>query len=187
MEDVAAWRRARRAELIERRMATPLTERRAWGGEIERHLRQVVGGYPPGILSFYWPFRAEFDPRSLVRELIGQNWRVALPVVVEKKRPMEFRLWTPEAPMADGIWDIPVPRDGAVVRPDLVLAPLVGFDDACYRLGYGGGYFDRTLAILEPKPVTLGVGFEFSRLETIHPMPFDQRMSMVITEAGIRR
>jgi 5-formyltetrahydrofolate cyclo-ligase len=187
MEDVAAWRRARRAELIERRMATPLAERRAWGGEIERHLHQIVGGYPPSILSSYWPFRAEFDPRPFVRDLIGRGWQIALPVVIQKKAPLEFRLWTPDAPMENGIWDIPVPRDGAVVRPGVMLAPVVGFDDACFRLGYGGGYYDRTLAVLAPRPVTIGIGFEFSHLETIYPEPHDQRLDMIVTEAGVRR
>jgi 5-formyltetrahydrofolate cyclo-ligase len=68
-----------------------------------------------------------------------------------------------------------------------VLAPLVGFDRQCYRLGYGGGYFDRTLAALAPRPLAIGVGFELSRIETIYPQPFDIPMNVVVTETKIRR
>ena len=74
-----------------------------------------------------------------------------------------------------------------IVEKDVVLGPVVGFDDAHYRLGNGGGYFDRSLAILSPKPLTIGVGYEFSRLDTIHPKPHDQRFDIVVTEASIRR
>jgi len=68
-----------------------------------------------------------------------------------------------------------------------VLAPLVGFDRACYRLGYGGGYFDRTLASLSPRPLAIGVGFEFQSLETIHPQSFDVPMDAIVTDVGTRR
>jgi 5-formyltetrahydrofolate cyclo-ligase len=184
--DVTAWRKERRADLIARRQAVDPTERRSWGTALETHLRGFLAGQAPATIGFYWPFRAEFDARPLIRDLLAQGWRAALPVVIVKKAPMEFRLWTPDAPMVDGIWNIPVPRDGAPVRPDVVLAPLVGFDRERYRLGYGGGYFDRTLATLAPRPLVIGVGFEFSRLETIYPQPFDQPMTMIVTEAGIQ-
>jgi 5-formyltetrahydrofolate cyclo-ligase len=187
MDDVAAWRKERRAELIARRQASEPELRRRWSEVLDKNLRAVLTEHAPKILSFYWPFRAEFDARPLARDLIARGWRVALPVVVQKKSPLEFRPWTPEAPMVDGVWNIPVPRDGAAVVPEVVLAPLVGFDDACYRLGYGGGYFDRTLAVLTPRPLAIGVGYEFGRLDTIHPQPFDQRLDMIVTEAAIRR
>jgi 5-formyltetrahydrofolate cyclo-ligase len=187
MNDVAAWRKARRAELIVRREAIPPALRREWSAALEQNLRAVLADQAPAILSFYWPFRGEFDARPLVRELLEKGWRAALPVVLEKKKPMQFRLWTPDAPMVDGIWQIPVPRDGAVVVPDVVLAPLVGFDEAGYRLGYGGGYFDRTLATLTPRPLAIGVGFELGRLASIEPQPLDQRFDAIVTEAAIRR
>jgi 5-formyltetrahydrofolate cyclo-ligase len=185
--EVATWRKERRAELTARRQAIPIEQRRLWNAALEANLRTVLAEQAPAIISFYWPFRGEFDPRPLIRELLGQGWRAALPVVVEKKSPMQFRLWTPGAVMVDGIWNIPFPRDGAVVIPDVVLGPVVGFDDAHYRLGNGGGYFDRTLAILSPKPLTIGVGYEFSRLDTIYPQRHDQRFDIIVTEASIRR
>ena len=82
------------------------------------------------------------------------------------------------------MWSIPIPERREIMLPHAVLAPLVGFDRECYRLGYGGGYFDRTLAVLSPRPMAIGVGFELSRIETIYPQPFDIPMDVVVTEAG---
>jgi 5,10-methenyltetrahydrofolate synthetase len=81
-----------------------------------------------------------------------------------------------------GLWNIPCPARRHVVTPDLMLAPLVGFDWANYRLGYGGGYFDRTLAAFSRRPTVVGVGYEFGALETIHPQPHDIPMDMVLTD-----
>ena len=187
MEDVAAWRKARRAELIARREKIPIEQRHLWNAALAANLRGVLVARAPATISFYWPFRGEFDARPLVGELLTQGWRACLPVVAQKKAPLQFRLWTPGAAMADDVWQIPVPRDGAIVTPDVVLGPLVGFDDAHYRLGNGGGYFDRTLAVLSPRPWTVGVGYEFSRLETIYPQPYDQRFDIIVTEAAVRR
>jgi 5-formyltetrahydrofolate cyclo-ligase len=185
-ENVAAWRKERRAELLAKRQALNPADRRALNVGLERNLRAVLADRAPAIVSFYWPFRGEFDARPLIRDLLAQGWRAALPVVVIKKAPLEFRLWTPDAPMVDGIWNIPVPRDGAVVTPEVVLGPLVGFDEARYRLGYGGGYYDRTLAVLSPKPFVIGTGYEFSRLDTIHPQSFDRRFDVIVTDSAIR-
>lgn len=183
--DVKAWRRATRAALIERRMATPPKTRRQWGAAIEPRLEALVRASAARTIGIYWPFKAEFDPRPLATRLLGDGFRIALPVVIEKKRPMIFRLWTPETPMTSGIWDIPVPADSETVVPELLMAPVVGFDAARYRLGYGGGYFDRTLGSLSPRPVAIGVGFELGRLETIFPQPFDVPMNHIVTEAGV--
>lgn len=185
--DLVAWRKERRAELLARRQALTPEQRRDWGAGLEKNLRDVLAAHPPATISFYWSFRAEFDARPLMRDLLGQGWRAALPVVVEKRTPLQFRLWTPDAPLIDGVWNIPIPRDGAVVTPDVVLAPVVGFDDGRYRLGYGGGYFDRTLVSLAHRPLAIALGFEFQHLDTIYPQPHDQRFDAVVTEAAIRR
>jgi 5-formyltetrahydrofolate cyclo-ligase len=87
--------------------------------------------------------------------------------------------------MERGIWDIPVPKPGKPVLPTLLFVPLVGFDDAGYRLGHGGGYYDRTLAALSPRPAAIGVGYAATRLETIHPQPHDIPMDAIATEAGM--
>jgi 5-formyltetrahydrofolate cyclo-ligase len=183
--ELKAWRRAERERLIALRQALPPVERQRWGARIDTALRGLLAGRP-GVLGIYWPFRAEFDPRPLVDWAVAGGRTVALPVVVDKKGPLEYRAWRPGETLVDGVWNIPVPEKREIVRPAVVLAPLVGFDDACYRLGYGGGYFDRTLAALSPPPVAIGIGFEVQRLATIYPQSFDVPMDLIVTEAGIR-
>src|SRR3546814_11830153 len=89
-------------------------------------------------IGFYWPFKGEIDLRHLVRDFIGQGAEAALPVVVEKGQPLEFWAWRPRMKLGRGIWNIPIPDKRDVVRPTALLVPLVGFDAAGYRLGYGG-------------------------------------------------
>lgn len=84
--------------------------------------------------------------------------------------------------MASGIWNIPMPAEGEWLQPEVLLVPLLGFDGSGYRLGYGGGYYDRTLAAMPAKPLAIGIGFELSRLATIHPQPHDVRMDLIVTE-----
>lgn len=183
---VKAWRRSERARLIAWRMAVAVEQRRQWGAAIEAALRELLGERA-GALGVYWPFRAEFDPRPLVEWAVAAGRTVALPVVVDKKGPLEYRTWRPGEPLVDGVWGIPVPERRELVTPSAVLAPLVGFDRGCFRLGYGGGYFDRTLAALSPSAFAIGVGFEAQQIETIRPQSFDIPMNLIVTEAGVRR
>ncbi len=169
------------------RTGAPPALRRKWSREIEGRLRVLLAERRGITLGVYWPFRAEFDPRPLVDWLIAAGSAVALPAVVDKKGPLEYRSWRPGDPLIDGVWGIPIPEKHEITLPLAVLAPLVGFDRQCYRLGYGGGYFDRTLAALAPRPLAIGVGFELSLLETIHPQDFDIPMDLIVTEAGLRR
>ena len=184
--EVKGWRRGERERLIALRQALPAEERRRWGTQIEAQLRDLLAERP-GILGVYWPFRAEFDPRPLIDGAVVEGRTVALPVVVDKKGPLEYRAWRPGEPLVDGVWNIPVPEKREIVTPAIVLSPLVGFDEACYRLGYGGGYFDRTLAVLTPRAFAIGIGFEVQLLETIYPQSFDVPMDLIVTEAGIRK
>jgi len=185
--ELRAWRRSERQRLLALRKGVPPSDRRLWERQIEQGLVAVLSERSGVCLGVYWPFQAEFDPRSLIDRLIAAGSRMALPVVVDKKGPLEYWAWRPGEPLVDGVWNIPIPQKREVVLPQALLAPLVGFDQKCYRLGYGGGYFDRTLAALEPKPLAIGVGFELSRLETIHPQQFDVPMDVIVTEAGVRR
>jgi len=183
---VKLWRRSERERLLGFRQGLAPEDRRRRGERIEAELRRFLV-QNPGTLGVYWPFRAEFDPRPLVEWAVGEGRTVALPVVVDKKGPLEYRAWRPGEALVDGVWNIPVPEKREVVIPAIVLAPLVGFDPACYRLGYGGGYFDRTLAALRPSPIAVGVGFAAQELATIHPQHFDVPMDLIVTEAGVRR
>jgi 5-formyltetrahydrofolate cyclo-ligase len=186
-DEVKVWRRAERERLIALRMALPRAERRAMGERITDALQQIVGACPAGILGIYWPFRAEFDPRPLVDAFVATGRRVALPVVIDKKGPLEYRAWAPGEALVAGVWDIPIPEKRDIVLPSMVLAPVVGFDRAGYRLGYGGGYFDRTLGAMNPRPLAIGVGFAAQAIETIYPQPFDIPMDAIVTENGVTR
>lgn len=184
MDDLAAWRKAQRAELIERRKSLPLDAQRDSDHRIGALLLE---GFPllEGLtLGFYWPFKGEVDPRVALLRLRERGTRAALPVVVAKGAPLEFREWHPGVESDPGVFGLPVPRT-AKVLPDAVLMPPVGFDVQGYRLGYGGGYFDRTLASLSPRPLAIGIARELSRIETIHPQPWDVPMDFVVTEAAI--
>ncbi len=184
-DDVKLWRRAERERLLALRQGLSAEDRSRWGERIESELRFFLAERP-GILGVYWPFRAEFDPRGLIDWAIAAGRAVALPVVVDKQGPLEYRAWRPGEALVDGVWKIPVPEKRDIVVPAIVLAPLVGFDRASYRLGYGGGYFDRTLAALAPRPLAIGVGFDVQRIETIHPQNFDVPMDLIVTETGTR-
>jgi 5-formyltetrahydrofolate cyclo-ligase len=185
--EVRVWRKAERQRLLALRTGTAPAERRVWGQQIEARLRLMLAEQPGIVLGVYWPFQAEFDPRPLIDWLIAAGSAVALPVVVDKKGPLEYRAWRPGEKLVNGVWNIPIPEGRRIVVPRAVLAPLVGFDRDCYRLGYGGGFFDRTLAALRPRPWAIGVGFDLSRLETIYPQHFDIPMDLIVTEAGVRR
>jgi len=181
-EEVRLWRKAKRTVLIERRLAMSAGERAAHSEAITEALAQVLPSCRGTLIGFYWPFKGEYDPRPLARSLYGEGMRLALPVVVEKAKPLTFREWWPGVPMVHGVWNIPVPAEGGPVSPDILLAPLVGFDGRRYRLGYGGGHYDRTLAALAAKPQAVGVGFELSRIATIHPQSHDIPMDLIVTE-----
>lgn len=183
--EVKTWRRTERERLIALRMGLPPAERRAMSARITASLREIVVERP-GVLGIYWPFRAEFDPRPLVDSLGAARRQFALPVVIDRRGPLEYRAWAPGEALVAGVWDIPIPERREIVLPTMVLAPVVGFDRAGYRLGYGGGYFDRTLGAMNPRPLAIGVGFAAQAIDTIYPQPFDIPMDLIVTEAGVR-
>jgi len=187
--DVARWRRAERARLRAKRQAMGVAAREAAGQALRGHLRALLaarfGGARARVLSAYWPIKGEPDLRPLMAELHEAGVILALPVVETRFAPLVFRRWTPETRMVRGDWNIPVPPPEAErLTPEIALAPLMGWDGAGYRLGYGGGYFDRTLADLAPRPVTIGIGLEAARLPTIFPQPHDIPLDVILTEAG---
>jgi 5-formyltetrahydrofolate cyclo-ligase len=184
---IKAWRKARRAELIAARETVAPEQRAAWSERIAASLEQGIPVPAGAVVGFCWPHRSEFDARFVIRRWRDQGATAALPAVVEKAGPLEFRHWWPGAPMEAAVYDIPVPQGTQVLAPDLALVPMNGFDSQGYRLGYGGGYFDRTLAALERRVVAVGIAFEASRLPSIHPQSHDIPMDFVVTEAGIYR
>jgi 5,10-methenyltetrahydrofolate synthetase len=187
MDNWREWRKQRRCELIALRGAVPENDYYCWNTAITELLK---GGFPwlQGISAgFCWPHRGEYDPRLMMDFILRHGGVVALPEVAGKHEPLKFRQWWREAPMKMGAYAIPVPDNTPLVSVRAMIIPMVGFDQRGFRLGYGSGYFDRTLVSILPRPVAIGVAFEIARLPDLHPQPHDVPMDFVVTEAGIYR
>ncbi len=180
-----AWRKQQRAHLLAARSAALAQDRAAWSAAINALLNEALDLQAPYVLGLCWPYRAEFDARPLAKRLRVQGVRSALPLVRGPGLPLEFRHWWPGVAMDKGVYDIPVPRDTDVLLPDVLLVPPVGIDAQGFRLGYGGGYFDRTLAAMARKPVCIATAFDLSRIDTLDPQAHDVRMDFVVSETGI--
>lgn len=189
-QDVARWRKSERARLLEARAALGAADRAEVAGALADHLDTLLSqrglSLAGQVVSGYWPIKSEPDLRPWMERLILAGAQVALPVVETRAAPLVFRPWSPGAPMERGHWNILVPATAETVTPTIMLAPLVGWDGAGYRLGYGGGYFDRTLAAATRDPLTIGVGLQAARLATIFPQPHDIRLGAIVTEAGLQ-
>lgn len=166
--------------MVARRAALGEIEHERLSAAIVARARAVLP--VPRIAAFCWPVKHEPDVRALLAAWAASGTTAALPVVVDEEAPLAFRAWTAETPLVADRYGIPTPASGKFVTPDLILLPLNGFDSAGYRLGYGGGYFDRTLAALHPRPLAVGVGFELNRLASIFPQAHDQRLDWIVTE-----
>jgi 5-formyltetrahydrofolate cyclo-ligase len=154
---------------------------------IDSHLEHGFPNLARGLIGLCWPFKNEYDARHLAATLRARGATTALPVVVAPRQPLEFREWHPGVAMANGVYDIPYPAASAVVIPNILLVPMNAFDRAGYRLGYGGGFFDRTLAAMNPRAASIGVAYELAAIETIRPQPYDVPMDYVVTERGLYR
>lgn len=185
--DLLAWRRAKRTELLAARTDMVLEAHHALSDLVLTRLLSEFDVVQTGRVGLYWPYRREINCLPLVDNIISAGGTVLLPVVVEKNRPLEFRAWRPGEPLLRGAYDILYPEKGPTVQPDTVIAPLVGFNAAGFRLGYGGGYYDRTLAAMVTPPLTIGIGFEMMRLDAFQPLPHDIPLHFLITEDGVFR
>ncbi len=179
------WRRQLRTDMLARRQAASVADRDRWTAQIVAHLHAALPAPHTLTIGSYSPFRGEPDLRPLTDQWRMGGATIALPVVVERGQPMEFRAWWPGAPWRRGAFNLPEPDGTPAVTPQLVLMPPVGFDARGYRLGYGGGYFDRTLAAMPVAPVKVGIAFELARLDSIEPQSYDIAMDFIVTELGI--
>jgi len=191
VDDVKLWRKAQRERLIAARMALAPDTVESFRKSIDASIARSFPGLARGALAFCWPIRNEYDARHLVKTLRERGALTALPVVVAPKQPLAFREWHPGVRLETGPLDIPYPVGSRELVPDAVLLPMNGWDAQGYRLGYGGGFFDRTLASLgkkpSSKPVVIGVSYELARLDSIRPQPWDIPMDYVVTERGVYR
>jgi 5-formyltetrahydrofolate cyclo-ligase len=183
--EIRAWRKATRTRLLAERQALPREERERLGELVRSAVLQWLDGRWPRSLGIYWPIKGEINLIPVAEAVLSRGGSVGLPVVVAKAAPVEFWSWRRGERLVAGQWDIPVPQRRDVLVPELLIVPLVGFDGARYRLGYGGGYYDRTLAALTPRPRTVGVALTSARLDTIHPQAHDIPMDVITTEQGV--
>ena len=154
---------------------------------LERPLGQLGGqlGQTPTVVSGFWPMAEELDIRPLMIELFNQGCQLCLPVVVAKKQPLVFRAWRPGDPLEEGVFGTlhPSPRR-EVIEPDALIVPLLAVDEEGWRLGYGGGFYDRTLAALRAKKnvTAIGVGFNAQLVPEVPHGPDDQRLDWLLTD-----
>ena len=181
------WRKRERERLIGARAAIAPALLESWRQRIDQTLELSFPGLASRRLAFCWPIKREYDARHFARTMRDRGALTALPVVVAPKQPLVFREWHPGVALATGALGIPYPAASPEVQPDAVLLPMNGWDMQGYRLGYGGGFFDRTLASLAKRPLTIGVSYERARLDTIHPQSSDIPMDYVVTERGLYR
>ena len=186
-QELKRWRRQERERLIAARLAVDAATLEGWRRRIDSYLERAFPGLASAVVALCWPIKNEYDARHFARKLRSRGARTVLPAVVAPKSPLVFREWHPGVRLAVGALDIPYPVDSRVLQPDAVLLPMNGWDAQGYRLGYGAGFFDRTLASLAKRPVVIGVTFELARLETIHPQPWDIPVDYVVTERGVYR
>jgi 5,10-methenyltetrahydrofolate synthetase len=182
-----SWRKAQRERLIAERLAIPHAMLDTWRERIDGYLERSFPGLARCRVALCWPIKNEYDARHLARTLRGLGALTALPVVVAPKAPLAFREWHPGVTLAKGALDIPYPVGSREIVPQAVLLPMNGWDPKGYRLGYGAGFFDRTLAGLATKPVVIGVSYEQARLDTIHPQDWDIPVDYLVTERGVYR
>jgi 5-formyltetrahydrofolate cyclo-ligase len=137
------------------------------------------------VVSAFFPYKSEIDARLLLGKLAGEGWSTCLPIVIALGEPLVFRRWLPGEPTVPGVWNIPRPAsDAPVVEPDVLLVPMLAFDRRGYRLGYGGGFYDRTLELLRAKKliVAIGVAYAAQEIDSVPHDSHDQPLDFIMTE-----
>jgi 5-formyltetrahydrofolate cyclo-ligase len=182
---------ALRANLLATREAQGArADQDARGEALARRLMEAVARFPnTSCIGFYWPVAGEFDARDVLTVWLAldASRKAALPVVIAPRSPLVFHAWQSSAAMKRGRYGIPVPAEERVVVPDLLVIPCVGFDIDRYRLGYGGGYYDRTLADWpgDRAPATIGVAFESAKCDALPRGEFDLPLGSIVTESAV--
>ncbi|EPX87859.1 5-formyltetrahydrofolate cyclo-ligase [Rubellimicrobium thermophilum DSM 16684] len=182
MKDLASVKATARAEAFARRQA-------AWKAghpDPSALLREVLARHRGEAVAGYWPMRSEIDPRPALAEA-ARHGPVGLPVMVRKGAPLRFRAWKPGVPLVEGGFGTLVPEEGDWIVPRVLVVPLVAFDRRGGRLGYGGGFYDRTLAALRAAGPVTAIGFAWAAQED-NSLPLEQTdalLDLVVTEAEI--
>jgi 5,10-methenyltetrahydrofolate synthetase len=189
--DRSEEKRALRKKLVEQRLNMPDRLRRA--DLLQQVMRIWLVGRTDTVIGAYWPIKGEFDPLPALHrwkedgELLDepQLRRIGLPVVDKLHQTLKVHAWFPGCPMEEDAYGIPKPKDTEIVVPTLLFVPCVGYGVGGYRLGYGGGFYDRTLAQLQPKPYTVGLGFAAGFVPSFEPEPHDVALDAILNELGV--
>ncbi len=189
--DKTAAKKALRKRLIAERLA--LADRSDCAARLQEVLRIWLVGRPDIAIGAYWPIHGEFDPLPALHrwkedgELIDlpEPRSIGLPVIDKQHKTLKFHAWYPGCPMEEDAFHIPKPKDTETLTPTLLFVPCVGYSYGGYRLGYGGGFYDRTLATLTPKPFTIGLGYHIGYLEDFEPEPHDQPLDAILSDNGV--
>jgi 5-formyltetrahydrofolate cyclo-ligase len=189
--DRSEEKRSLRKQLIEQRLKLPDRLHRA--EMLQRVMRVWLVGRSDTVIGAYWPIKGEFDPLPALHrwkedgELLDelQLRRIGLPVVDKERQTLKFHAWFPGCPMEEDAFAIPKPKDTEIVVPTLLFVPCVGYGAGGVRLGYGGGFYDRTLAQLQPRPYTVGLGFAAGFVPNLEPEAHDVPLDTILTELGV--
>jgi 5-formyltetrahydrofolate cyclo-ligase len=185
--DIEETKAALRRQAHATRAALSDEDRAEAANAVAEHFFEHVAYEPDQVIAGYWRIRDELDCQPILIRLMDGGQRVVLPVVAGDEAPLELRVWEADAPLYEAGFGTLAPSDLAPrAVPDLVLMPLLGFDSAGTRLGYGGGYYDRTLAILPKKPMLVGLAFAAQELDHIPRALHDVPLDAIITENGVR-
>lgn len=182
--DISKIKEALRQAAIARRDALPAPDRQQAAESIaERPFPVAIA--PGAVVSGFMPLKSEISPLPLMRKLVEAGAALALPVVAGKGQPLVMRRWAFGGPLASGVWGIREPMpDAPAVDPDILIVPLLAFDRRGHRLGYGAGYYDRTIAALRAKKpiVVIGIGYAAQEVDEVPVTPRDERLDLVLTE-----
>lgn len=190
-DDKALQKKALRKALLELRQNLP--DRQRHNDMLQQVMRIWLVGRPDTVIGAYWPIKGEFDPLPALHrwkedgELLDQPQprRIGLPVVNKADMTMTFHAWYPGCPMEEDAYGIPKPKDTEVIVPTLLFAPCVGYGPGGYRLGYGGGFYDRMLANLDPKPFVVGLGYGVGFVGELEPEPHDVPLDAILNDYGV--
>ncbi len=184
-------KQALRQRLLKERLALP--NRLELSEQLQRVMRFWLVDRKDTVIGAYWPIKGEFDPLPALHrwkedgELLEHSElrRIALPVINKEDKTLHFHAWYPGCPMEEDAYGIPKPKDTELVTPTLLFVPCVGYGPGGYRLGYGGGFYDRTLASLEPHPFTVGLGFTHGFVDELAPEEHDLPLDAILNDNGV--
>ena len=182
---------ALRRSLVQARLQMP--HRQQSTHDLQSAMRIWLVGRADTVIGAYWPIKGEFDPLPVLHrwkedgELLDkpQLRRIGLPVIDKQTKTMRFHVWYPGCPMEEDAYGIPKPKDTEVIEPTLLFVPCVGYAPGGYRLGYGGGFYDRTLAAMQPHPFTVGLGFTSGFVAHLQAEAHDIPLDAILNEDGV--